>query len=48
VSQMVCTECGKVKNRIEDYYNMSLTVKDIKNVHDSLAKQVEGEIINEY
>jgi hypothetical protein len=33
---MVCTECGKVKNRIEDFYNLSLTVKDIKSVYDSL------------
>jgi uncharacterized UBP type Zn finger protein len=35
-SQLICTECGKVKNRIEDYYNLSLTVKDIKSMHDSL------------
>lgn len=47
-SQLVCQECGKIKNRIEDYYNMSLTVKDIKSVYDSLAKQVEGEVINDY
>ena len=45
---MVCQECGKVKNRIEDFYNLSLTVKDIKSVHESLLKQVEGEIINDY
>ena len=37
-SQLICPECGKVKNRIEDYYNMSLTVKDINSVYDSLAK----------
>lgn len=47
-SQLVCQECGKIKNRIEDYYNLSLTVKDFKSVYDSLAKQVEGEVINEY
>lgn len=44
----MCQECGKVNNRIEDYYNLSLTVKDIKSVYDSLAKQVEGEVINDY
>ena len=38
INQMVCQECGKVKNRIEDYYNLSLTVKDIKSVHESLKK----------
>lgn len=35
-SQMVCTECGKLKNRSEDYLTLSLTVKDIKSVYDSL------------
>lgn len=35
-SQLVCQECGKVKNRIEDFYNLSLTVKDIKSMHESL------------
>jgi ubiquitin carboxyl-terminal hydrolase 34 len=47
-SQLVCKECGKVKNRIEPYYNLSLDVKDIKGVHDSLAKLVEGETISDY
>lgn len=47
-SQMLCTECGKVKNRIEDFYNLSLTVKDIKSMHDSLQKMIEGEVINDY
>ena len=47
-SQLVCQECGKVRNRIEDFYNLSLTVKDIKSVHESLQKLVEGEVINDY
>lgn len=37
-SQLVCSECHKVKNKIEDYYNLSLTVKDINSVYDSLEK----------
>lgn len=44
----MCSECGKVKNRIEDYYNLSLTVKDIPSVYESLKKQIEGEIISDY
>ena len=48
ISQMVCKECGKVKNRKEDYYNLTLTVKDLKSVDESLAKLVEGEVINDY
>jgi len=44
----VCAECGKVRNRLEDFYNLSLTVKDIKGMHESLAKLVEGEVISDY
>lgn len=47
-NQMVCTECGKVKNRLEDYLNLSLPVKGVKSIEESLQKQVEGEIINDY
>ena len=35
-SQLLCSECGQVKNRLEDFNNLSLTVKDIKSMHDSL------------
>ena len=45
---MVCTECGKVKNRLEDFYSLSCTIKDIKSVEESLKKQIEGEIISDY
>ena len=45
---MVCQECGKVKNRLEDFLNLSLTVKDIKSVYDSLEQQIQGEIINDF
>ena len=47
-SQMVCTECGKVKNRHEDFLNLSLNIKDIKSVYESLQKQVDGETISDY
>ena len=47
-SQMVCSECGKVKNRMEDYLNLSLPVKGLKSIEESLQKQVEGEIISDY
>ena len=36
VSQMVCMECGKIKNRHEDFYNISLQVRDRKSVYESL------------
>lgn len=47
-SQMVCPECGKMKNRMEDYLNLSLPVKGVKSIEESLQKQVEGEIIDDY
>ena len=47
-SQLLCPECGKVKNRIEDMLNLSLTVKDIKSVYDSLEAQIKGEVISGY
>ena len=36
ISQMVCMECGKVKNRFEDFLFLSLTVREVKSVYDSL------------
>ena len=45
---MVCSECGKVKNRPEDYLNLSLQVKDMKTLDASLQKMVEGEIISDF
>ena len=47
-SQMVCKECGFIRNRFEDFYNMSLTVKERKSVEQSLRKNLEGEVISDY
>ena len=47
-AQMVCKECGFTWNRFEDFFNISLTVKERKSIADSLSKSIEGEIINDY
>ena len=47
-SQMVCKECGFIRNRFEDFYNLSLTVKERKSVEESLKKNLEGEVISDY
>lgn len=47
-SQMVCSECGKVKNRVEDYYNLSLAVKDLKSIDESLNQLTAGEVISDF
>jgi uncharacterized UBP type Zn finger protein len=46
-SQMVCTECGKVKNRIEDYYNLSVDIGP-RTLEESLAQLIAGETISDY
>lgn len=47
-SQMVCKECGFIRNRFEDFYNLSLTVKERKSVEESIRKNLEGEVISDY
>jgi ubiquitin carboxyl-terminal hydrolase 34 len=47
-SQLICPECGKVKNRLEDQLNLSLTVKDLQSVNDSLEQLVKGEVISDF
>jgi ubiquitin carboxyl-terminal hydrolase 34 len=48
-SQLICKDgCGRVRNRIEDAYNLSVTVKDLKGIHPSLEAQMEGEVISDY
>ena len=47
-NQMICPNCGKVKNRIEDFYNLSLGIKGINSIGKALEKMIEGEVINDY
>jgi ubiquitin carboxyl-terminal hydrolase 34 len=44
---MVCPECGKVKNRIEDFYNLSVDVGP-RTLEESLAQLIAGETISDY
>lgn len=45
---MRCKNCGNLRQRLEDFYNLSLEVKNQKSVHDGLRKFVAGEIISDY
>jgi ubiquitin C-terminal hydrolase len=47
-SQIICQECGNVKNRLEDYSNLSLTIKNLKSVHDSLTDLIKAETISDF
>ena len=48
VSQMVCPECGKIKNRHESFLTLSLPVRDCKSVEDALKKNLAGETISDF
>jgi len=37
-----------VKNRLENFYNLSLEVKNLKSVYESFQKFITGEIISDY
>jgi hypothetical protein len=40
VSQMICTNCGNTKNRIESFYNLQCEVKNQTTLYDSLNKLI--------
>ena len=45
---MRCKNCGNLKKNVEDFYNLSLEVKNQKTLYESLKKYVSGEIISDY
>jgi len=48
-SQLICEQgCGSVKNRYEDFYNLSVEVNNMKTIYDSLEKFMSPEKIDEY
>ena len=47
-NQMICSECKNVTNRFETFYNISLQVKNMKNLFESLNKYIAGETISDY
>ena len=46
--EMICSECGNRNIREEDFYNLSLEVRNLKSVFESLDKLTSGEIISDY
>ena len=47
-SSVICEKCNTVSNKFEDFYNLSLEVKNINNLYDSLKKFIEPEKIEEF
>ena len=47
-SSVICESCKNVSNRFEDFYNLSLEVKNINNLNDSLQKMIMPEKIDDF
>ena len=47
-THMTCSQCGFVKQRIEDFYILSLPVKGFKTLEDSFNAFTDGEVINDF
>ena len=47
-SSVICESCKHVSNRFEDFYNLTLEVKNINNLNDSLHKLITPEKIEDF
>lgn len=47
-TQLICEECGNKKEKEELFYSLSLEVKNMKNIYESLEKYIAGEVISDY
>ena len=47
-SSVICEKCKTVSNRFEDFYNLTLEVKNIGSLYESLQKLVDPERIEQF
>ena len=47
-SSVICESCKHISNRFEDFYNLTLEVKNINNLTDSLHKLIMPEKIDDF
>lgn len=47
-SQLICKNCGEVRNKYEHFFNLSLPVKNIGTLNESLKTFIAGETISDY
>jgi ubiquitin carboxyl-terminal hydrolase 34 len=45
---MICKNCGNMRQKFEDFFNLSVEVKNQKTLYDGLKKFIQGEIINDF
>ena len=48
VNQLTCQGCGSLREKEELFYSLSLTVKGINNIQQSLGQFIQSEIINDF
>ena len=47
-SSVICESCKNVSNRFEEFYNLTMEVKNITNLYDSLQKMIMPEKIDDF
>ena len=47
-SSVMCEKCNTVSNKFEDFYNLTLEVKNIGNLYESLQRFIEPERIEQF
>lgn len=47
-THMTCSNCGHVKQKIEEYYILSMPVKNFSKLEDSVNAYVDGEVISDF
>ena len=47
-SSVLCDKCKHISNRFEDFYTLTLEVKNLNNLNDSLHKLIVPEIIDDF
>jgi uncharacterized UBP type Zn finger protein len=45
---MICKGCNYIRERDELFYNLSVQVKGMKHIHESLKSFISGETINDF
>ena len=47
-SQLICKTCNNIRDNFEDFYSLSLEVKNLKTLNDSLVKFISEDHISDY
>lgn len=48
VTQLKCSECNHIRNKEENFFNISLPIKNQKTLHECFDKFISGEVISDY